>query len=147
MTIRHSQFIQALALVILLAALALAERAWSLSAWFQTDRLAELLNRAKKRAPLGYIALMAGALVVNPIPILPLDVEAGAFFGFWLGTLYSILGVMIDTSMAFGIANYLRRGGLKVFIFLALPYLTERYDFMGWAKHFRHATNNPEGEV
>lgn len=143
MTIRHSQFIQALALVILLAALALAEHSWGLSAWFQTDRLAELLNSAGIWAPIVYMTLMACAVAISPIPSLTLDLAAGAFFGFWLGTLYSILGAMIDTSMAFGIANYLRRGGLMVFIFFALPSLIERYDFMGWAKHFRHATNNP----
>ena len=58
-------------------------------------------------APLLLMGLMATSVVVSPLPSLPLDVAAGAFFGPWLGTLYSALGALLGAILAFGIARIL----------------------------------------
>ncbi len=108
----HSNFpfFKALALLVIVSALIVAEYAWNLSEWLQPERLTELLNRAGGWAPLVYMALMACAVVISPLPSLPLDIAAGAFFGVWLGTLYSLVGALVGASMAFGLARYLGRG-------------------------------------
>jgi uncharacterized membrane protein YdjX (TVP38/TMEM64 family) len=108
----RSQFPYARALILLavIAALILADFYWGLSDWFQPQRITELLDQTGIWAPLAYMALMACAVIITPIPSLPLDIAAGAFFGVWLGTLYSLLGALIGASVAFGLARYLGRG-------------------------------------
>jgi len=46
---------------------------------------------------------------ISPIPSLPLDVAAGAFFGPLLGTLYSALGAPAGSVVSFLIARFLGR--------------------------------------
>ena len=53
--------------------------------------------------------VMALAIVVTPIPSLPLDIAAGAFFGPLLGTLYSALGALGGSAISFLIARLLGR--------------------------------------
>ena len=103
-------FIKALTLFIIIAVLIFADYTWGLSDWFKPERLTDLLNRAGTLAPLVYMALMACAVVISPLPSLPLNIAAGAFFGVWLGTLYSLLGALIGAGVAFGLARYLGRG-------------------------------------
>lgn len=108
-------FLKALTLCIIIAALFFADYVWGLSDWFKLERLTDLLNQAGTWAPLVYMALMACAVVISPIPSLPLNIAAGAFFGVWLGTFYSLLGALIGASVAFGLARYLGRGLIEKF--------------------------------
>jgi uncharacterized membrane protein YdjX (TVP38/TMEM64 family) len=74
------------------------------------ERIAELLNTAGPiRAPLLLMGLMALAVVVSPIPSLPLDVAAGLAFGPWLGTLYAATGALVGALIAFGLGRLLGR--------------------------------------
>ncbi len=74
------------------------------------EGLRERLDGVGAWAPLLLIALMATSVVVSPLPSFPLDVAAGAFFGPWLGTLYSALGALLGAIVAFGIARVLGGG-------------------------------------
>lgn len=67
------------------------------------------LGRVGPFAPLVLILLMAMAVVVSPIPSLPLDLAAGATFGPWLGALWAVLGGLLGALASFGIARWLGR--------------------------------------
>jgi len=51
--------------------------------------------------------VMAGAVVISPIPSVPLDAAAGAFFGPFLGTAYSLLGAEAGALISFFITRAL----------------------------------------
>jgi uncharacterized membrane protein YdjX (TVP38/TMEM64 family) len=57
--------------------------------------------------PLAMIALMAGAIVLSPIPSGPIAMVAGASFGPLLGTVYTVIGAEAGAVMAFWIARWL----------------------------------------
>jgi uncharacterized membrane protein YdjX (TVP38/TMEM64 family) len=60
--------------------------------------------------------MMASAVVVSPIPSLPLNVAAGAFFGPLAGTAYSLAGALLGALASFSIARYLGRGFIERFL-------------------------------
>ncbi len=88
---------------------------WSIGQWvdfekeFKPERLAALLSETGALAPLVLIFTMAAAVVVSPIPSLPLDLAAGAVFGPYLGTTYAVLGAEIGAIISFLIARALGR--------------------------------------
>ena len=74
------------------------------------------LEEAGPLAPLLLIVSMAGAVVIPPIPSLPLDLAAGAAFGPFLGTLYAVLGAEIGAIGAFLIARAVGREALSRYL-------------------------------
>jgi uncharacterized membrane protein YdjX (TVP38/TMEM64 family) len=48
-------------------------------------------------APLMFVFLMATAVVVSPIPSVPLDIAAGLAFGLLWGTVYVLIGAEVGT--------------------------------------------------
>lgn len=60
-------------------------------------------------APLVYIALMVVAVVVSPVPSVPLDVAAGLAFGWFWGVVYTLVGAELGALIAFGLARRLGR--------------------------------------
>ena len=73
------------------------------------ERLTSLLTSAGPLAPLVLMLIMAVAVVVSPIPSLPLDLAAGAVFGPLLGTTYAVIGAEIGAIVSFLIARALGR--------------------------------------
>jgi uncharacterized membrane protein YdjX (TVP38/TMEM64 family) len=63
-------------------------------------------------APLIFVALMTLAVVVSPIPSVPLDIAAGLAFGLFWGTVYTLIGAELGAIIAFGLARRLGRGWL-----------------------------------
>jgi len=57
--------------------------------------------------PVMLIALMAVAIVINPIPSAPIALAAGAAYGHTMGTLYVVIGAGIGAVTAFWIARLL----------------------------------------
>ena len=74
--------------------------------------LAQWLRDTGPLAPLLLIGSMATAVVIPPIPSLPLDLAAGAAFGPFYGALYAIIGAEIGAIAAFLIARALGREAL-----------------------------------
>lgn len=72
-------------------------------------RLGELLSGTGPLAPVVFIGIMAAAVVVSPIPSLPLDLAAGATFGPLLGTTYAVIGGEIGALLSFLIGRALGR--------------------------------------
>lgn len=68
-----------------------------------------LLSASGPLAPLALMALMAAVVVAVPLPSLPIDIAAGAYFGPWLGTLYAATGALAGAVASFAIARWLGR--------------------------------------
>jgi uncharacterized membrane protein YdjX (TVP38/TMEM64 family) len=60
-------------------------------------------------APVVFVLLLAAAVVVTPIPSVPLDVAAGLTFGLLWGTIYTVVGAELGAIIAFTIARRLGR--------------------------------------
>lgn len=94
---------------------------WGFSS-FDYDRylsLSSLTQRLHDAGPLGPLLLiggMVGAVIIPPIPSLPLDLAAGAAFGPFYGALYAIIGAEIGAVICFLIARLLGREALSRFI-------------------------------
>jgi uncharacterized membrane protein YdjX (TVP38/TMEM64 family) len=93
----------ALALIFLLLA-----KSVDIESFFSQDIITGRLARAGSFAPLLFMGIMALA-VASPLPSLPLDIAAGAFFGPTLGTFYSATGALGGAIISFSIARLLGR--------------------------------------
>lgn len=98
-------------------------------------------------APLVSIALNAAQVIIAPIPGQVIGLANGYLFGVWLGTLYSLLGVMLGTGMVLILTRkwgrpfvarliqgeqlekldclVARRGALFFFLIFLLPFLPD----------------------
>lgn len=76
------------------------------------ERVADQLRAAGPFGPILFMALMATAVVLSPIPSLPLDFAAGAAFGVTLGTTYAVIGAEIGAVLSFLIGRSLGREAL-----------------------------------
>jgi uncharacterized membrane protein YdjX (TVP38/TMEM64 family) len=94
----------------------LANHLWDFVSVFNPDRIQSILAKAGAFAPLMYMTIMAAAVVISPIPSVPLDISAGIFFGPWLGTIYSAFGALAGAMASFLIARFLGRGIVERFI-------------------------------
>ncbi len=77
--------------------------------WLDPERITHFLQGFGTLAPMVYMLAMAAAVVISPIPSIPLDVAAGAFFGPLMGTVYSVLGAEVGALISFLIARLLGR--------------------------------------
>lgn len=75
--------------------------------------LAQWLNDAGPLAPFLLIGSMACAVLIPPIPSLPLDLAAGAAFGPFYGALYAVIGAEIGAIACFLVARALGRDALS----------------------------------
>jgi uncharacterized membrane protein YdjX (TVP38/TMEM64 family) len=103
----------ALSLVLLLF---LSEYLWDIVSLFHPDRVQEILVKAGIFAPLLYMIIMVLAVVISPIPSVPLDVAAGVFFGPLLGTTYSAFGALGGAIASFLIGRFLGREVIEQFL-------------------------------
>lgn len=89
---------------------------WDMASFFHPDKIRATLASAGRLAPLIYMLIMALAIVISPIPSLPLNIAAGAFFGPIPGTLYSSLGSLFGAVVSFMIARALGRELIEPFL-------------------------------
>jgi uncharacterized membrane protein YdjX (TVP38/TMEM64 family) len=87
-----------------------------IGSYFSPEKIQNLLSEAGGLAPVVYILVMALAVVISPMPSLPLDIAAGAFFGPFLGTIYSSLGALGGAVVSFMIARFLGREFMERFL-------------------------------
>ncbi len=60
-------------------------------------------------APVVFVGVVILAILVAPIPSIPLDIAAGLTFGWWWGSVLTLLGDIIGALIAFQFARYLGR--------------------------------------
>lgn len=76
---------------------------------FEPENIRAWLEPFGWRAPAIYMLLMIAAVVISPIPSVPLDIAAGLAFGLFWGTVYTVIGAEIGAIIAFAIARRLGR--------------------------------------
>ncbi|MEW6599686.1 MAG: TVP38/TMEM64 family protein [Nitrospirota bacterium] len=111
-TKRYSR-LKVIAFIVFIAGLYLAGYIWDITSFFTIERLKAVLESAGVFGPLIYMCMMALAVVISPIPSLPLDIAAGATFGALQGTLYSVIGGLAGAVISFLIARFLGREALE----------------------------------
>ncbi|WHZ24806.1 MAG: hypothetical protein OJF47_003918 [Nitrospira sp.] len=75
--------------------------------------LADLLHSLGPWGPVMLILSMAMAVIIPPIPSLPLDLASGAAFGPLLGTVYAVVGAAVGAILSFLIGRALGREGIS----------------------------------
>lgn len=78
--------------------------------------IAQWLSDAGPWAPFLLIGSMVFAVIIPPIPSLPLDLAAGAAFGPFSGALYAVIGAEIGAIACFLVARALGRDALSRFL-------------------------------
>ncbi len=101
------QWFQPILLVLLIGVMGILAWKSDLQDWTDPILIAGLLEEWGSLAPLVFMFVMAGAVVISPIPSVPLDAAAGAFFGPFLGTGYSVLGAEAGALISFFITRTL----------------------------------------
>ncbi len=102
--------------LLLACILLLSQLIWDSSSYVSPEKIQGLLSEVGSFAPFAYMLIMAAAVVVSPIPSLPLDIASGAFFGPFLGTMYSSLGALGGAVISFLIARTLGRELVERFL-------------------------------
>jgi uncharacterized membrane protein YdjX (TVP38/TMEM64 family) len=113
---KNSIIIKGILFVVLATILFFFPFVWDIASYLNPEVIEKWLSRAGIYAPVVYMVFMAGAVIVSPIPSLPLDIAAGAFFGPFLGTLYSAAGALFGAILSFLIARYLGRELIERFL-------------------------------
>ncbi len=96
--------------------LAWLERRFHVSAVLAPERVDRWLETSGPLAPVAFILVMALAVVISPIPSLPLDILAGRVFGSVIGTVYAAVGGTLGAMAAFLLARLLGRDLLAPFL-------------------------------
>jgi uncharacterized membrane protein YdjX (TVP38/TMEM64 family) len=111
-----THYLKGVAFIILLLALSGSGFFWETASYFEPERIHVWLADAGWFAPVLYMAVMALAVVISPVPSLPLDIAAGIFFGPFWGTVYSVTGGLAGAVASFFIARFLGRGFIEMFL-------------------------------
>ena len=115
-TLKDTLYIKGILFVVLALVLFLSQFFWDITSYFNPEQIQIWLASAGFLAPLFYMFIMALAVVISPIPSLPLDIAAGAFFGAFLGTVYSVIGAFIGSVASFTISRLLGRQFIERFL-------------------------------
>jgi len=77
---------------------------------FDVNSIKHYINIAGFWSPLVYMVTMAIAIVISPIPSMPLAAAAGVVWGPVVATIYSVIGAEVGAILAFLIARSLGKG-------------------------------------
>ena len=80
------------------------------------ERLRELVRQAGPFGPLVFVAVQFLQILIAPIPGQVVGIAAGALFGPWLGTLYSILGSFVGMLAVISLSRKLGRPFVERFV-------------------------------
>ena len=95
---------------LLLAAAYIAASSWlGLTFDVDADPLRDWVDDFGLWGPVVFILFMAISVLFAPIPNIPIFIAAGLVWGPWLGTGYSMAGMMLGSTMAFSVSRALGR--------------------------------------
>ena len=103
----------AAAVALLMAALWLVLEDLGMPASLSPDALSAWLNGQGVWGPVFLFLMMVLAVVVGPIPTLPVSAASGLAFGILTGTLLAVTGALTGAMIAFFVARLLGREALK----------------------------------
>ena len=83
--------------------------------FFTRENLVSLLETAGWWAPIVFALIMALAIVVSPIPSVPISAMLGMAYGPLAGTAIAVCGATLGAMAAFGIARRFGNGAIRVF--------------------------------
>jgi len=106
---RFGKWLNLAGFVLVLACAYWEFHSYDLTEYLQPIRLVEFIQSFGMIAPVVFVSIMALAVVVSPIPSIPLDLAAGVAFGPWFGTLYAVIGAEIGAIISFLIGRKLGR--------------------------------------
>jgi uncharacterized membrane protein YdjX (TVP38/TMEM64 family) len=86
------------------------------TALVQGEDLQRHITQFGWKGPLVIMLLMAGAIVVSPLPSAPIALAAGALYGHTWGTVFVILGALAGALIAFTLARVLGRDAIQQWI-------------------------------
>ena len=78
-------------------------------------------------SPLVFILLQIIQVVVAPIPGEAIEFLGGYVFGVWAGMLYSMIGLILGSGLAFGIARIFEKQAVEKFV---SPKLRRKFDYL-----------------
>jgi uncharacterized membrane protein YdjX (TVP38/TMEM64 family) len=101
------------AVAVIMAALWLVLRQLGMPDTLSSRAISDWLNSSGALGPLFLALMMMLAVVVGPIPTLPISAASGLAFGILAGTLIAMAGAMVGAMMAFFVARLLGRELLR----------------------------------
>lgn len=105
--IRRTVLLACLVLLMLVYAYRLLDEQGILGLLMDSERLKDWIDHFGHKGPAVMMALMAIAIIINPVPSAPIALAAGAAFGHVWGTVYVVAGATIGALGAFWIARLL----------------------------------------
>jgi uncharacterized membrane protein YdjX (TVP38/TMEM64 family) len=114
--LKYRRIIKSTVFIALCLILLLAHFYWDASSYFDEEKMSKWLVDAGSFAPLIYMVIMALAVIISPIPSLPLDITAGAFFGVLPGTVFSVIGALAGAVVSFMISRTIGREFVERFL-------------------------------
>lgn len=97
------------AFVVLVAAYIVVSETFGISYAVDAGPIRDWVEERGVWGPTGFIVFMALSVLFAPIPNAPIFVAAGLIWGPWLGTLYSMAGMVFGSALAFYAARILGR--------------------------------------
>lgn len=104
---------KAILLVVLVGVMTVLALAGFKKGWYEPHFIETFLQEMGAFAPMGFIFLMAFAVVTILLPSIILDAVAGVVFGPFMGTVYAVLGAEAGALIAFFVARKLGRPAIS----------------------------------
>jgi uncharacterized membrane protein YdjX (TVP38/TMEM64 family) len=90
-------------------------------------RLKEFIFSFGAYSPLAFILLQIIQVVVAPIPGGAIEFSGGYLFGVWAGMVYSMIGLILGSWIAFSLARIFEKWEFEKFI---LPKMMKKFDYL-----------------
>ena len=103
-----------------------ADRVWDIL--LDHHRLKEFIFSFGVYSPIAFIVIQAIQVVVAPIPGEATGFLGGYLFGAWAGMLYSMIGLILGSWLAFSIARIFEKRAIEKFV---SPEMRKKFDYLG----------------